>query len=295
MSTDKKLTEDEKLERVKKFKIPPITEEDLEKGYQNYLRLMEEKRKSCLSRWYPLIKDIIPTPKTWFIKSEVDLCELWNGITPEGFNGLVLAIQHLAQVIGTPCFLRSGMTSNKHDWENSCYLPDAGYETIASHIKNIVEFSGMVDLPMDVWVVRELLPTLAPFKAFYGNMPITRERRYFINNGKVVCHYAYWPKESLENKTTKRTWENKLYWLNLEQDFEIKQLTLLSEKIAGVIKGFWSVDWLYTKNGWYLTDMAVGESSYHSPECPHNPHIQRTDVSPMLESLMDMQEKMKNE
>lgn len=300
--TNKKLTEEEKLKRVKKFIIPKITAEDLERGHQNYLRLMEEKRKSCLSRWYPLIEDIVPTPKTWFIKSEVDLRELWDCMTPEGFNGLVLAIQHLAELIGTPCFLRSGMTSNKHDWKNSCYLPNAEYETVVNHVSNIVEFAGMADLPMDVWVVRELLPTFSEFTAFYGNMPITRERRYFIKDGKILCHHPYWRAIAIEGQgPSVSDWFERLSALNYEGDGqgddckEIIELTKLSEKVASVIEGFWSVDWLYTKNGWYLIDMAVGESSYHWPDCPHNPYIQRTDVSPMLESIMDMQKEQNNE
>lgn len=281
------MTEAEK-ERVKNFTIPPITEEDIERGHQNYLRIMEEKRKSCLSRWYPLVKGIVPTPRTVIIKTDVDLAQLWDCKEPEGFDKLLVEIQKDAYIIGTPCFLRSGMTSNKHDWEKSCYLPTSDFETISKHVESIVQFSGMADLPMDVWVVRELLPTISPFDAFHGNMPITRERRYFINNGKVVCHHPYWPREALENQTTKKEWKNHLDALNTEPDFETEQLTEWSERIAKVIEGFWSVDWLYTKNGWYLIDMGVGESSYHWPDCPYNPHIKRTDISPMLESLMEM-------
>lgn len=288
------MTDEEKLKRVKNFKIPPITQEDLDRGHQNYLKIMEEKRKSCLSRWYPLVKDIVPTPKTIILKTDTDLSILWNRIEPDGYANLIQYLSIAANEIGTPCFLRSGLTSNKHDWNNSCYLPYANYETIDSHVRNIVEFSGMIDAPMDVWVVRELLPTYPKFNAFYGKMPITKERRYFVKDGEVLCHHGYWPKEAIEGqKPNRKYWRSILRQLNHEPDAEVAKLTVMTEMIGNAVPGFWSVDWLDTAHGWFLTDMAEGQSSYHWPGCVADPHIERTDVAPMIKDIMEMQDTMK--
>jgi hypothetical protein len=41
-------------------------------------------------------------------------------------------------------------------------------------------------------------------------------------------------------------------------------------KAAGcAVGGAWSVDILETKRGWFVTDMAEAEKSFHWPECPY--------------------------
>jgi hypothetical protein len=48
------------------------------------------------------------------------------------------------------------------------------------------------------WVVREFLPTMpVGVCPRYGNMPVCREFRYFIEDGRYCCSHPYWPMESL--------------------------------------------------------------------------------------------------
>jgi hypothetical protein len=60
------------------------------------------------------------------------------------------------------------------------------------------EIADMMGMPWDTWVVREFLPT-SPIGVCprYGDMPVCREFRYFINDGRYVCSHPYWPKDSI--------------------------------------------------------------------------------------------------
>jgi hypothetical protein len=69
------------------------------------------------------------------------------------------------------------------------------------HVYEIAEYSecaDMIGIPWDTWVVREFLPTI-PIGVCpgYGNMPVCREFRYFIEDGRYVCSHPYWPREAL--------------------------------------------------------------------------------------------------
>lgn len=249
-----------------KFPSPEEIAQSIEEGHKNLLLFLEDRRRSCLSRWYPLVKDIVPTPKTEIMQTDVELEQLWDCKTPEGFDAFIKKLRAVVNRIGLPAFLRTGCGSNKHDWKNSCYVTDAS--KLEQHVANIVEFCGMADLPTEVWVVREMLPTVPAFSAFYGQMPITKERRYFVNDGKVVCHHPYWPKESIKGQSPSvRHWWGLLQNLNKETAQERHFLSAQTRKVGKAVPGYWSVDWLWTTKGWYLTDMGSGEQSYHWPDC----------------------------
>lgn len=169
-----------------------------------------------------------------------------------------------ADNFGYPCFLRTGQTSGKHNWENTCFLPNA--EALEQHVVNIIEFSEcaqLVGLACDVWAVREMLPTepvgLAPG---YGNMPLCREFRFFVADGEVRCWHPYWPIGSLEQSGADIALHDKLS----STDDYVGAFTL-AHKSARAIAGAWSVDVLKTSRGWYVTDMAEAAKSYHDGDC----------------------------
>jgi len=262
---------------------------------------VSERPGISIEEWYPLIVSLAPTPRT-VIRSGMDLMPLAYG--PEGDpNG---ALEHefdalcewvgasAAEVGGFPLFLRTGLTSGKHGWRDTCYVPDAG--SVESHVSAIIEYSASADfmgLPCDVWAVRELLPTYGLFTAFDG-MPVTRERRYFVRDGTVIGHHPYWPPEALERETdpffdpdgivpTHRAsiddWRSALDVVNAETPDEIAELTRLTERVGAVLPGAWSVDWLWVHrpatndSGWYLTDMAWAERSFVWDDYPTAPHL----------------------
>lgn len=254
---------------------------------------------NCLSYWYPRIQGIdgVEVPRTSIIETKLRLTQLLDGKTPEPagdetFAGFIDKIVAAVERHNGNAFLRTGQGSGKHDWERTCFLKQPDRETIIQHVTALVEWSEMVDmlgLPTNVWVVREMLPTVPIFHAFKG-MPVTRERRYFVSDGRVVCHHSYWPEDALASwfdrlaeypKTAGEVpadWRGKLAEINVESPDEVALLAERSERVAKVIGGQWSIDWLQTKWGWFLTDMAVAGDSYHLPGCDKAGMFKRSEM-----------------
>lgn len=224
--------------------------------------------RNDLAYWYPRIRDLVATPKTGIVRLDgvkaVELLDVLDGKLPpwwaEFLHHMVMAVDYVA---GPPAFLRTGHTSGKHDWVNTCDVRDTA--TIGAHIVALVEFSSCVDffgLPLDTWAVREMLAVESPFNAFNG-FPVSRERRYFLHDGAVVGHHAYWPPMAIQDHTTAIGWEAQLDALNFEPPGEVDWLSRQTEKVGAVVDGDWSVDWLHTTDrGWVLIDMADAHESW---------------------------------
>lgn len=219
-----------------------------------------------LRYWYPKVKDIVPTPETSIIfADEIEFIKMLDGESIDGFAEFLSEFKRAIVVIGgVPCFIRTGHTSGKHDWENTCFLQNIS--KLSHHVFKLVEFSFMADLfglPVNTWVARELLPTKPQFKAFWGNMPITRELRLFVDDGKIVHRQPYWPAEAIEGHCSELGWEEKMIEIQRFDDTdEMLELERMTIEINKAVPGYWSVDWLDTERGWYMIDMALGENSY---------------------------------
>jgi hypothetical protein len=140
------------------------------------------------------------------------------------------------------------------------------------HAQALAEYSIMANmesgLPINVWAARKIIETEPIFTAFGGQMPITREFRFFFNNHKLVCFHPYWPATAINGHTEDKNWKEKLDTINKLTAKEEKLLTGLTRAVSYKFEGFWSVDWLQGKDkNWYAIDMATGEDSYHYPSC----------------------------
>lgn len=230
--------------------------------------------QNCLSYWFPLLQGAgLPVPRTEIVRCESDLSPLLDGDDPDGYIEFLEALESAGGRIGFPCFLRTGQTSNKHDWNKSCYVkrPDV----LPVHVANLVEFSALADflgLPTNVWAVRELLPTM-PLGVCerYGGMPVCKEFRFFVRDGKIQCWHPYWPLPTLIEggfvaNVNRDCYEHLCYPGNGE-----RKLRLLAISTADVLPGYWSVDILETKRGWKITDCALGDQSFHCLDCEHCP------------------------
>jgi len=201
---------------------------------------------------------------------------------PEDIKAKIMAA---AEQLGYPLFVRTDKASGKHDWENSCYV--ASIERLWRNIYGVVEFNELADvfgLQPEALVFRRYIPLEATFKAFYGRMPVAKERRYFVRDGKVECHHPYWiedaigewwerAKELVAIRSDKlellpENWKEILAELNRETDEEIELLTAYAEEIGRALgEGYWSVDFAKGKDGvWYFIDIAEGHRSWH-PVC----------------------------
>ncbi len=150
-----------------------------------------------------------------------------------------------------------------------------------------------------VWAVRELLPVepVATLPA-YGGFPLVPEVRCFVEGGEVRCAHSYWPEAAvLQGLVCAHGGSTRVRrgGLLMRDDgegvcplcaaeasrlFALAQAALLLpgwERIALQAAdafrgdGAWSVDLLPTRRGFFVTDMAEAERSWHWPGCVNGP------------------------
>lgn len=234
----------------------------------------ETEAKNNMTFWYPILQKIkMRVPKTTIVYSgDVELGYLTDGEKPEGFKKFLKRMNDALKDFTLPVFLRTGMLSDKHSWNRTCFLKDK--KDLVRHITNLVETSYIANIAgfpfsYDFWVIREMLETEPIFNSFPGSMPITKEFRFFINNGKVQCYHPYWPEEAFRNTLTEEQ-KKKLKEIQTLTKDEEKELNMMAAYIARFFKNYWSVDFLKGIDGKYwVIDMAVGERSYHFDNCKY--------------------------
>jgi len=225
--------------------------------------------RTSLLYWLPKVEKLgIPIPRTEIVEIPYQVFCDWLFVVGASIDFFVPAIRGATRRIGFPLFMRSDVTSAKHNWDRTCYV--SCEDELFQHIFNLLEFHQLVSvmgLRFDALVFREFLELDSGFRAFKG-MPVSRERRYFIRDGKVQCHHPYWVEDPIAEgyhpQGLPEDWRRILKDLNRETREEVQLLTSYSEQIAGVLDGYWSVDYACTRKGvWYLIDMGEGEKSWH--------------------------------
>lgn len=223
--------------------------------------------KTCLSYWFPLIRDAgLPVPKTEvLVMPDETAGDFWNWtdgapLSPRGL-AFVDEIRKAALSIGLPAFLRTGQGSGKHEWDRCCNLRDV--YRLTYHVGALIEWSECVDflgLPWDVWAVREMLPVM-PFGVCprYGNMPIAKEIRVFVENDRLLWAQPYWPLDALRQGGNEMSDELHAELCRIDDFAHVVELAKAAGRACG---GKWSVDILDTERGWFVTDMAEAERSY---------------------------------
>lgn len=245
--------------------------------------------KNCISYWFPRLQAAgLQVPKTQIVKADCELSSLLDGQIPDGFEVFLAALTEAVKSIGAPCFLRTGQGSGKHQWSETCHVTDI--DLLSRHVAALVEWSHLVDfmgLPHNVWAVRELLPT-TPIATLpmYKGFPLTREFRFFVSDGVVICHHCYWPKKAAEEgfdyadgaaglevddespRKLPADWETAYQQMSILWPREAVELMKLASAAGKALAGNWSVDILETKRGWYITDVAEAARSFHWDGCP---------------------------
>ena len=219
-------------------------------------------KENRMEYWFSKIPKSIPHPKTEIIMINPKWTEDGNNmiISEEEFK----KIEEESNKFNFPLFMRGSETSGKHDWENMCFVKSK--EEIRSKVIALIEDAMLKDIGCSSIVLREYVEMDGTFTAFWGKMPVNTERRYFVKDGKVICHHPYWIEDAIKEPSVEN-WKGLLKQHNTESDKEILFLTKYAEEISRNFEGYWSIDFCKSKEGiWYCIDMALGESSWH-PEC----------------------------
>ena len=261
----------------------------------NTEKYLAREDKTCLSYWFPKIKAAgLPVPRTKIVSftdyaTHRGLGRILDGEFPDEAGVTFLKqLAVAANQIGCPCFLRTGQTSGKHSWKDTCYLDST--DDLMQHVYNLMEFSECADfmgLAWNVWVVRELLPT-KPVCTLprYHDMPLCREFRAFVDGGELLCLHCYWPRNAVEegfpwkkDGPVDDTWgmpsEHELHsdfdamyeQVRILDKNERAEVFRLATRAGAAVGGRWSVDILDATSGFFVTDMAEMNKSWHWPDC----------------------------
>jgi len=226
-----------------------------------------------MSYWFPKVEDLdIPMPKTVMVKVPFHGREAINymegeGNTPEGWYGFVGELKDTAKEFGYPVFMRTGELSGKHSWKRTCYVENES--CIVPNFMRLVEEAinaDMIGFLVENIFMREYIEMDSKYTAFHGEMPVSPERRYFVQDGEVICHHEYWILDAIRNPSVEN-WEELSREMNTETPEEIELLTGYATEIGQRLESYWSVDFCRARTGeWYFIDAALGLASYH-PEC----------------------------
>lgn len=229
-----------------------------------------------LAYWFPKIRDAgLPVPRTEILTMPDDVCEeaytVFDGATDTPlFNKWVTGLEEVVAKVGRPAFLRTGHTSGKHDWKNTCFIgPDSD---VGQHAFGIIEYSALNsmfgELPWQTWVVREMLPSkVIGVCPRFGDMPVAREYRVFVDGGLCECWNPYWPLGALRQGGNDIDDKDYTNWCRFRDAAERQQVMALAQRAGLAVGGRWSVDILDTERGWFVTDMAEADKSFHWEHC----------------------------
>lgn len=233
--------------------------------------MMEEMKKSSMLYWHPKIVELdIPQPKTEIV--EMKFNSKFFGICDGDLSSLEPywnEIKEKSDVIKYPLFMRTDHVSGKHRWKHTCFVENE--KNLKNNIVRLFEDSFMVDmvgLPVNALIFREYIPMKELFTAFYGDMPVNPEIRFFVKDGEVLCNHWYWIAEAIVNPSV----DNWKELIDKEKDAteerEIRLLKRYAIKVAEWFDGYWSADFCKAKDfRWILIDMAVGDRSWHPKNC----------------------------
>ncbi len=246
--------------------------------------------RNCISFWLPkLIEAGLPVPKTELVRMPSEALEsiyhIMDGKLSTGARPFLHELTLAVEKMRYPCFLRTGHTAGKHEWNRTCYVTIRAQ--IFNHVIALIEHSALVDmigLPCDVWAVREFLPIqpLATCPRF-GGMPVCREYRTFVEDGNIRCVHPYWPREALQQGGLPNEEAARIADVLLRPPLTYTDPTghcfALARRAGEAVGGAWSVDLLETARGWYVIDMAEADRSWHWEGCPHAPKAAQQEVT----------------
>jgi hypothetical protein len=232
----------------------------------------EAVERSSMLNWWPKVEMLKWSPETYVVSAPANVIEMLDGLKPEAkfVDEMIAAAMTW---IGFPLFLRTDQYSGKHSWSKACYVPSL--DKLWRRVWNVLDMATAMDLPTRAFVLRRYIEpdegTLLVHK-FLG-MPLRRELRYFVSDGRVVCRHSYWPADAVDDPRFETRYPElraEVERLDATMDRETAGLYEMVTIVARSVPGDWSVDfmWCGRERRWYLIDMADASVSWH-PECEY--------------------------
>lgn len=260
-----------------KIIIPPVNIPSFEEcALEAYKR--DQDNVTNIRYWYPKLAGFFKMPETFFFDLPYNAKWFMCGDNPEGGEAAaVKLIDEMKEMFNTivgdsgePMFMKTGLFSGKHNWQETCIIKKV--DDIGPNLARMVEMQEMFGCEESHNVVlRRIIKTNPAFHAFYGKMPVTKERRYFTKNKKVEFHHPYWPPTSIKDPDCE-DWQYKLGLINYESKTEIYYLKDRTERVVEILNDGrdWCVDWLCDENGdWWLIDMAEAHKAFRWHDYKH--------------------------
>lgn len=235
--------------------------------------------------WYPrlLVQTELPMPETKFVPYDHGVYMLFLESDPgaeERYGDypheVAQAVGKAMQSVGIPAFVRTDLSSAKHDGPRSYCVeaPNDLLRVVSSTVAdNEMKFWLEPDRNPQAFMVRRWLDLAGSFRAF-GRGPedepghlIAREFRVFVyDDDRAGCWHPYWPEFAIEDHRPDRAdWRAVLAEQSRLDEPDLTDLLTMAAEAAGTLqRGSWSVDFAQdTDREWWLIDMADADESWH--------------------------------
>jgi hypothetical protein len=124
---------------------------------------------------YPIIKDYTPQ-SIWFPHDEFTMDAVFDSLKVFG---------------DSPIIVKDYVKSQKHYWHEACYIPDASdTKQVERVVKRFIQLQG--DDLNEGLVFRKFIEFEPMVQHSQSGMPLTKEFRVFVLDGKPVFHTKYW-------------------------------------------------------------------------------------------------------
>lgn len=198
----------------------------IDKGYQ--LINTPKQYLAChhLANWVKLLKGF--TPKTEIVSANIE--DAVKVLPTFGTSSLVI---------------KDFVSSQKHNWHEACFIPDASDTTQARKIiSKFFELQNEVDGIQGGIVLREFIPLRSIGNHPKSGMPLSQEFRAFVLNGKVVSNSKYWE------------------YGNYSNDLPPEKFLQKIVKIISEHSNFFTIDLAQTSSGdWVCIEVGDGQVS----------------------------------
>jgi hypothetical protein len=199
----------------------------------------------------------------------MDALPLLEGENPKNFpHG---ELDTAACDLGWPVFIRTDLSSAKHDGASAVRAADA--DDVLPIASGLVSDAAKKMMRPAAFLVREWIDIDHSFTAF-GGLPIGTEIRVFAGPDDVLCSHYYWPEDAIKQPDLPEWKEIGDEHAETSPPPEVRVAATSAATKANRHEALddlevWSVDFARAENGdWYLIDMALAAESWH-PDCDY--------------------------